>query len=171
MTRVRACTMRCRCHNSWENRDLRQAIRLLLPPPLRADLSRVADPQLKLQLGYETFEPACVPAGLHADAHCFVPTRETTVILLRLVGMCQPFLLDLSRRGVEQSDLLKLGMEIYSYNDHRSALLSPEPVGWFRHRQLYSGYRSRHCHGINYAHLPIPDKCRRSDGKKSKFEC
>jgi hypothetical protein len=38
--------------------------------------------------------------------------------------MCQPFLLDLSGRGVEQSDLLKLGMEIYSYNDHRSAPFS-----------------------------------------------
>jgi hypothetical protein len=31
-------------------------------------------------------------------------------------------------RGVEQSDLLKLGMEIYSYNDHRSAPFSR--AGW-----------------------------------------
>ncbi len=99
-----------------------RAIRLLLPPPLRADLGRVADPQIKLQLGCETLEPTSVPTGLHADAHCLARTRESTVILLRLVGMCQPFLLDLSGRGVEQSDLLKLGMEIYSYNDHRSAL-------------------------------------------------
>src|ERR1035438_8392279 len=38
--------------------------------------------------------------------------------------MCQPFLLDLSGRGISQSDLLKLGMEIYSYNDHRSAPFS-----------------------------------------------
>src|SRR5450755_565051 len=38
--------------------------------------------------------------------------------------MCQPFLLDLSGRSVEQSDLLKLGMEIYSYNHHRSAPFS-----------------------------------------------
>jgi hypothetical protein len=35
-----------------------------------------------------------------------------------------PFLLDLSGHGVEQSDLLKLGMEIHSYNDHRSAPFS-----------------------------------------------
>jgi hypothetical protein len=43
--------------------------------------------------------------------------------------MCEPFLLDLSGRGVEQSDLLKLGMEIYSYNDHRSAPCAPaKPV-------------------------------------------
>lgn len=44
------------------------AIRLLLPPPLRPDLGRVADPQVKLQLGYQTLEPACVPTGLHTDA-------------------------------------------------------------------------------------------------------
>jgi hypothetical protein len=31
-------------------------------------------------------------------------------------------------------------------------LLSPEPVGWIQHHQLYLGRGSRHCHGINYAH-------------------
>src|SRR6266700_676195 len=100
------------------------AIRLLLAHPFRANLGRIANPQLKLQLGHETLEPACVPTGLHADAHGFVRTRESAVKLLRLVGMYEPFLLDLSGRGVEQSDLLKLGMEIYSYNDHRSAPFS-----------------------------------------------
>jgi hypothetical protein len=29
-------------------------------------------------------------------------------------------------------------VEIYSYNDH-VRLLSPEPVGWLSHHQLYSG--------------------------------
>src|SRR4029077_4235665 len=62
------------------------------------------------------------------DAPCPARTRESTVILLRLVGMCEPFLLDLSGRGIEQSDLLKLGMEIYSYHDHRSAPFSR--AGW-----------------------------------------
>src|ERR1700689_3798868 len=100
------------------------AIRLLLPYPLRANRGRVADPQLKLQLGHESFEPACVPTGLHANAHGFIRTRESAVKLLRLTGMCETFLLDLSGRGIEQSDLLKLGMEIYSYNDHRSAPFS-----------------------------------------------
>src|ERR1022692_2950419 len=100
------------------------AIRLLLPSPLRADLGRVADPQIKLQLSHESFEPASVPTGFHADAHCFARSRERTVILLRLVGLCEPFFLDLSGRSVEQSDLLKLGMEIYSYNHHRSAPFS-----------------------------------------------
>src|SRR6476620_468953 len=104
------------------------AIRLLLAHSLRADLRRVADPQIKLQLGYETLEPACVSAGLHADAHRFDRTRESTVKLLRLLGMRKPFLLDLSGPGVEQSNWLKLGMEIYSYNDHRSAPFSR--AGW-----------------------------------------
>src|SRR4029077_6124017 len=143
MTRVRACTMRGRCQQLPQipvlpsvHPDLRKvilphqlqnmlrvlAIRLLLPPPLRADLGRVADPQIKLQLGCETLEPTSVPTGLNADAYCLARTRESTVILPRLVGMCQPFLLDLSGRGVEQSDLSQLAMEIYAYNDHRSAL-------------------------------------------------
>jgi hypothetical protein len=29
-------------------------------------------------------------------------------------------------------------VKIYSYNDH-VRLLSPEPVGWIQHHQLYSG--------------------------------
>jgi hypothetical protein len=46
--------------------------------------------------------------------------------------------LDLSGLGIHRSYLLKLGVEIYSYNDH-VRLLSPEPVGWFCHYQLYPG--------------------------------
>src|SRR5437879_3733370 len=34
-------------------------------------------------------------------------------------------------------------------------LLSPEPVGWFRHLQLYLGCGSRHCHGINSVSLTL----------------
>jgi hypothetical protein len=52
--------------------------------------------------------------------------------------MCQPFFLELSSLPVHQSNLLKLGVKIYSYDDHRSAP-SPEPVGWIQHHQLYSG--------------------------------
>ena len=43
--------------------------------------------------------------------------------------MRQPLFLELSGVGIHQSNLLKLGVEIYSYNDH-VRLLSPEPVGW-----------------------------------------
>src|ERR1700693_3164626 len=41
------------------------AIRLLLSYSLRTDLGCVSNPQLKLQLGHESFEPASMPAGLH----------------------------------------------------------------------------------------------------------
>jgi len=40
-------------------------------------------------------------------------------------------------------------------------LLSPEPVGWFCHLQLYLGCGSRHCHGINSA----------QNARKSDSEC
>src|SRR5580693_363585 len=51
--------------------------------------------------------------------------------------MPQPFFLELSGVRIHRSNLLKLGVEIYSYNDH-VRLLSPEPVGWIQHHQLYS---------------------------------
>ena len=72
MIRVRACTMRCRCHSSCRRSRFSQlgtqicgkssfsinrsnqlrilAIRLLLAHPLRADLRCIPNPQLKLQL-------------------------------------------------------------------------------------------------------------------------
>src|ERR1700722_7043880 len=51
--------------------------------------------------------------------------------------MPQPFFLELSGVGIHRSNLLKLGVKICSYNDH-VRLLSPEPVGWLQHHQLYS---------------------------------
>jgi hypothetical protein len=51
--------------------------------------------------------------------------------------MPQPFFLELSTVAIHQSNLLKLGVKIDSYNDH-VRLLSPEPVGWILHHQLYS---------------------------------
>jgi hypothetical protein len=44
--------------------------------------------------------------------------------MLGLFGMRQSFLLKLSRIRVQESYLLKLGVEIYSYNDHCSAPFS-----------------------------------------------
>jgi hypothetical protein len=52
--------------------------------------------------------------------------------------MFQPFFLELAAVTIQERNLLKLGMVIDSYNDH-VRLLSPEPVGWFWHHQLYSG--------------------------------
>ena len=65
------------------------------------------------------------------------PVHYPPVRILRVLAMPQPFFLELSGLGIHRSNLLKLGVEIYSYNDH-VRLLSPEPVGWLSHHQLYS---------------------------------
>ncbi len=115
------------------------------------DLGCVSDPQLKLQLGHQALEPACVAARFHSHAHLL--PRQSTVELLRLLGMPQPSFLELSGVGIYQSNLLELGMEIYSYNDHRSAPFSR--AGWLvLAPPTLLGPRSRHCHGINYTHDP-----------------
>src|SRR5438094_6171266 len=55
-----------------------------------------------------------------------------------LLAMRQPLLLELSGVGIHRSNLLKLGMEIYSYNNHRSAPFLR--ARWLdKHHQLYSG--------------------------------
>jgi hypothetical protein len=47
-----------------------------------------------------------------------------------------PFL-KLFRVGIHKRNLLKARVVVCSYNDH-VRLLSPEPVGWIQHHQLYS---------------------------------
>jgi hypothetical protein len=42
-------------------------IRFLFGYSLGAYLGRLSDPQLRLQLSQQSFEPACMPAGLHAN--------------------------------------------------------------------------------------------------------
>src|SRR5262244_107111 len=113
-------------------------IRLLFPRPLALNLSRIADPQLQLQLLQQSFKPARMPTGFHA--HTYLPTRsrESTIELLCLLWMGKPFLLELSSVLVQQCDLLKLGVVIDSYNDHCSAPFSR--ACWLAlHHQLYSG--------------------------------
>src|SRR5262249_17047035 len=102
------------------------------------NLSRIADPQLQLQLLQQSFKPARMPTGFHA--HTYLPTRsrESTIELLCLLWMGKPFLLELSSVLVQQCDLLKLGVVIDSYNDHCSAPFSRSC--WLAlHHQLYSG--------------------------------
>src|SRR6185369_11343698 len=92
-----------------------------------------------------------VAARFHAHAHLL--PRQSTVELLRLLGMPQPSFLELSGVGIDPSNLLELGMEIYSYNDHRSAPFSR--AGWLvLAPPTLLGPRSRHCHGINITQNP-----------------
>jgi hypothetical protein len=50
--------------------------------------------------------------------------------------MQQPLFLELSCVGMHQSNLLKLGVEIHSYNDHCSVPYFPSLVGLALHHQL-----------------------------------
>jgi hypothetical protein len=68
-----------------------------------------------------------MPAGFHPNPHLLA--RQCTVERFRVFAMRQPLFLELSGVGIHRSNLLKLGVEIYSYNDH-VRLLSPEPVAW-----------------------------------------
>jgi hypothetical protein len=70
------------------------AIRLLLAYALGADLGRVADPQLNLQLGQQSFKPARMPAGFHSHTRFLARSRQSAVKLLRLFAMRQPLFLE-----------------------------------------------------------------------------
>src|SRR6202035_2179203 len=113
-------------------------IRLLLAHSSGSDFCRISDPKFHLQLGQQSFEPACMPAGFHTHSHLLAHCRQSAIERLRFLAMPQPFFLELSAVTIHRRYLLKLGVKIYSYNDH-VRLLSPEPVGWIQHHQLYSG--------------------------------
>src|SRR5215813_14765414 len=69
----------------------------------------------------------------------------------------------LSGVGIHRSNFLKLGVKICTYNDHCSAPSSRALLVGLAPPTLL-GLRSRHCHGINYTHHPIPDN--RFDAKR-----
>jgi hypothetical protein len=64
--------------------------------------------------GQQSFEPACVPTGLHPNPYLLAHSRQASIELLRFLAMHQSLFLELSRVGIHQSNLLKLGVEIYS---------------------------------------------------------
>src|SRR5262249_50878015 len=97
----------------------------------------VSNPQLKLQLSYQSLEPACLTAGFHAHSHLGTLCRQLAIEPLRLLAMLQSSLLKLATLCVKQRNLLKLGVKICSYNDHCSAPFSRALVGL--HHQIYSG--------------------------------
>jgi hypothetical protein len=67
--------------------------------------------------------------GLRAHAYRLAHRRQVTIELLCFPRMRSTLFLVLSGVRIDRSNFLKLGMEIYSYNNHRW-LLSPELVGW-----------------------------------------
>src|SRR5438045_3251153 len=64
-------------------------------------------------------------ARFHAHPYCNASHRKLTIKSLGFFSMLQSPFLDLSAFHIYIRYLLKLGVEIYSYNDH-VRLLSPE---------------------------------------------
>jgi hypothetical protein len=64
--------------------------------------------------------------------------REITIKLFRFLTVLQSPFLELPSVRIHKRDLLKARVVICPYN-HHVRLLSPEPVGWIQHHQLYSG--------------------------------
>jgi flavin-binding protein dodecin len=90
------------------------AIGLLLSYPLRTNLRSVPNPQLKLQLGQHTLEPACVSTGFHPYTH--TPLLECAVKLLGFLAVSQSPLADLTCSCVHKCNLLEARMIVTSYN-------------------------------------------------------
>ena len=66
------------------------------------------------------------------------PVHYPPVRILRVLAMPQPFFLELSGLAIHRSYLLKLGVKIYSYNDHVRLFLPSLLVG-FSTTKVYSG--------------------------------
>ena len=98
--------------------------------PLGADLGRIPDPQLELQVTQQTLEPARVPAGFHPHSHGYISLLEFLVKLFGLFAMTEPPFTQFTRVSVHESNLLEARMIVTTYNEH-VRLLSSEPFGWF----------------------------------------
>jgi hypothetical protein len=91
------------------------AIRFLLPDPLRAHRGCVADPQLNLQLVQQPLEPARMPTGFHAHAHCQAAGSEALIELLGLLLVSQAFFAEIACVGVHVRNLLEARVIIATY--------------------------------------------------------
>src|SRR5215475_1501140 len=78
-----------------------------------------------------------MPTGLHTHTHRDALFPQGTVELLRFFWVLESSLLELSRFRIHVRNLFEARVIIPTYNDH-VRLLSPEPVGWLQHHQLYS---------------------------------
>src|SRR5215469_7407229 len=157
--RVRACTMRCRCHSSCRISRFSQlgtqicgksslssrlnvlcilAIRLRFASSLSSDHSRIPHPQLDIQFLQEPLEPARMPTGFHAHAHLFSLAREVAIKLFRSRAVFQALLSAISRFGIHKRNLLEARVIIGTYNDH-CRLLSTRAFLVGKRHQVYSG--------------------------------
>src|SRR6202047_3550362 len=159
MIRVRACTIRCRCHSrcrrsrfsqlgtqicrkrsSSSNRRIHCASwRSVFCLPTRFVRISAASPihSSKCNSESKSFEPARLSTGFHPHTYPHSLGREIAIKLFRFLAVLQSPFLELPSVGIHKPNLLKARVVVCSYNDH-VRLLSPEPVGWIQHHQLYS---------------------------------
>jgi len=84
------------------------SIRLLLPHALGTNLSRISDPQFKLQVAQHALEPARVSAGFHP--HTNTPLLECAVELFGFFAMTQPPFAALPTFCIHKCNLLEARM-------------------------------------------------------------
>src|ERR1022692_49915 len=109
-----------------------------MPSSACTNLGCVSDPQLKLQLRQQSFEPTCVPAGFHPHTHLHALGREIVVELLRFLAVLQSPLSAFTSFGIHKSNLLETRMVVTTYN-HHLRLLSPELLWLVGTTEVYSG--------------------------------
>jgi hypothetical protein len=85
------------------------AVGFLLAYSLASDLRCVSHPQLEVEFGQQSFEPARVPARLHPHAHPHSLGREIAVKHLRFLTVLQSPFLQFSSLAVHKSNLLEAG--------------------------------------------------------------
>src|SRR5215469_10492424 len=161
MMRVRACTIRCRCHSSCRRSRFSQlgtqiggkrssiinrssklgilAIGFLLAYAFGSNLPCIADPQLKVQLGQQSFKPARMSTSFHPHAYLLSLGSEVSVKRLRFLAVLQSLLPTISCFGIDERNLLEARVVICSYNDHCPAPFYPSLFWLVWHHQVYSG--------------------------------
>src|SRR6266851_2666391 len=162
MRRVRACTIRCRCHSSCRRSRFSQlgtqicgksslSINFKISCAswrsvfcLRTRLVRIsaASPIHNSKVSSASSrsnQRACPLASI--PTHTFSPWAALTVEFFRFLAVLQCPLLQFPSFGFHKSNLLKARVIIASYNDHCSAPSSRAFFGWFQHHQSLLGSR------------------------------
>jgi hypothetical protein len=96
----------------------------------RTDLGCVSDPQLKLQLGEQSFKPPRMPARFHSHTHLHPLCRHITLEFLRFLAVLQSPLLQFPSLGIYKSNLQEARVVICSF--------SPEPFWLVSATKVYS---------------------------------
>src|SRR6266702_3548023 len=121
MIRVRACTMRCRCQSNCRRSRFFPLGTQICGKRSSSSKRRISCASWRSVFCFRT-RLARISAATPIYISICNSASNRSIELLRLFAMPEPFFLELSGVSIHRSNLLKLGVEIYSYNDHCSAL-------------------------------------------------